>query len=61
MYVCSQVTFPENVQLIIYYFKGPGPGRYALPSTCGYNKHDITKWMNPAYSFGQKLESSSKY
>jgi len=37
---------------------GPGPGRYALPSTCGYEKHDITKRMSPSYSFGQRLESS---
>lgn len=40
---------------------GPGPGRYALPSTCGANRHDITKKMSPAYSFGQRLENSSKY
>lgn len=37
---------------------GPGPGRYALPSTCGYNRHDITKKMSPAYSFGGRLENS---
>ena len=35
---------------------GTGPGRYKLPSSCGYNKHDITKRMIPSYSFG--LENS---
>lgn len=39
---------------------GPGPGRYALPSNVGYVKHDYSKRMNPAYSFGQKLSDLSK-
>ncbi|XP_002157290.3 ciliary microtubule associated protein 1A [Hydra vulgaris] len=34
---------------------GPGPGRYALPSTCGYHNHDFTKKISPAYSFGHRL------
>ncbi|XP_002732801.1 ciliary microtubule associated protein 1A-like [Saccoglossus kowalevskii] len=38
--------------------KGPGPGRYALPSSVGFIKHDHTKHMRPAYSFGQRLENS---
>ncbi|XP_070542717.1 ciliary microtubule associated protein 1A-like [Ptychodera flava] len=38
--------------------RGPGPGRYALPSSVGYIKHDTTKHMKPAYSFGQRLENS---
>jgi len=38
--------------------RGPGPGRYALPSSCGYIKHDTTKHMNPAYSFGQRHVST---
>lgn len=38
--------------------RGPGPGRYGLPSTCGYIKHDFTKHMKPAYSFGNRLENS---
>lgn len=37
---------------------GPGPGRYKLPSTCGFQMHDFTKRMNPSYSFGQRLENS---
>jgi len=37
--------------------RGPGPGRYGLPSTCGYQKHDFSKHMKPAYSFGKKPEN----
>ncbi|XP_041082981.1 outer dense fiber protein 3-like [Polyodon spathula] len=36
--------------------RGPGPGRYGIPFTVGFRKHDPTKQMNPAYSFGMKLE-----
>ena len=35
--------------------KGPGPGRYKLPSTCGQNMHDYTQHMKPSYSFGKNL------
>ncbi|XP_065906296.1 ciliary microtubule associated protein 1A-like [Dysidea avara] len=35
--------------------RGPGPGRYALPTGVGYIKHDLSKKVYPAYSFGQKL------
>ena len=35
--------------------KGPGPGRYGLPSTCGQTAHDITQHMKPSYSFGKHL------
>jgi hypothetical protein len=37
---------------------GPGPGRYALPSSCGFLKHDFTKLQQPAFSFGHRLENS---
>ncbi|XP_043909835.1 outer dense fiber protein 3-like protein 2 [Protopterus annectens] len=30
---------------------GPGPGRYSLPPTVGYIKHDYTKYTSPAYTF----------
>lgn len=33
-------------------FRGPGPGRYQLPTTCSYLAHDFSKRRNPAYSFG---------
>lgn len=38
--------------------RGPGPGRYALPTTTGYQKHDFTKRCYPAYSFGTRLDNS---
>lgn len=38
--------------------RGPGPGRYALPSTLGSKFHDTTKRTEPAFSFGQKLPNS---
>jgi len=38
--------------------RGPGPGRYGLPSTLGSKTHDATKHMEPAFSFGQKLPNS---
>ena len=43
---------------------GPGPGRYFLPSTVGFTTHDASKKMEPAYSFGRRLElklAHSKY
>lgn len=44
--------------LIAAKLRGPGPGRYKLPSTCGYIGHDFTKYMKPAYSFGKRLGTS---
>ncbi|XP_076801282.1 ciliary microtubule associated protein 1A-like isoform X2 [Clavelina lepadiformis] len=38
--------------------RGPGPGRYALPSSVGFKTHDFTKHMKPAYSFGHRLDNS---
>ncbi|CAB4037981.1 Hypothetical predicted protein [Paramuricea clavata] len=38
--------------------RGPGPGRYGLPSTCGYISHDGTKYKAPAYSMGTRLQNS---
>ena len=35
--------------------KGPGPGAYKLPSTCGHNLHDYTQHRKPAYTFGKNL------
>ena len=40
---------------------GPGPGRYFLPSTCGYMDHDSTKQEQPAYVFGHRLSDACKY
>lgn len=46
----------QNVKLppIGASFRGPGPGRYQLPTTCSYLSHDVSKRRNPAYSFGSK-------
>jgi len=38
--------------------RGPGPGRYALPSTCGQAGHDFTKNQKPSFSFGKRLGDS---
>lgn len=38
--------------------RGPGPGRYSLPSTFGKEKADCTKHIEPSYTFGTKLGSS---
>ena len=42
----------EEVPRISAKLRGPGPARYALPSTSGYMGHDATKSRLPAYSFG---------
>lgn len=47
-------------RFVFPFFAGPGPGRYALPTTTGYQKHDFTKRCYPAYSFGTRLDNSSK-
>lgn len=33
---------------------GPGPGKYALPTTIGHNSHDARKWRQPMYSIGKR-------
>lgn len=38
--------------------RGPGPGRYQLPSSVGATAHDVTKKKAPGYSFGTKLPNS---
>ncbi|XP_032902444.1 outer dense fiber protein 3-like protein 2 [Amblyraja radiata] len=41
--------------------RGPGPGRYGLPPAIGFMGHDLTKHMNPAYTFGRKHSSALYY
>ncbi|XP_048768437.2 outer dense fiber protein 3-like [Ostrea edulis] len=36
--------------------RGPGPERYELPSTLGYQAHDCTRPKQPAYTIGKRLE-----
>lgn len=38
--------------------RGPGPGRYQLPSSVGFTAHDVTKKKAPGFSFGTKLPNS---
>ncbi|CAL1575784.1 unnamed protein product [Knipowitschia caucasica] len=38
--------------------RGPGPGRYALPPTVGYMRHDFTKPSSPAYTFHSRQSSA---
>lgn len=38
--------------------RGPGPGRYMLPSSVGSTAHDATRKKAPGYSFGTRLASS---
>ena len=33
---------------------GPGPAKYLLPGSCGFQVHDSTKKKNPAFSFGTR-------
>jgi len=35
--------------------RGPGPARYALPTTLGTSGHDATKTLDPAFTFGISL------
>lgn len=37
----------------------PGPAKYTLPTTVGYNGHDIRKNRLPAYSFGLRLPNDA--
>lgn len=49
------------IRLCVCFLLGPGPGRYGLPSMLGHENHDCRRIKNPAYSFGHRLENSSKY
>ena len=35
--------------------RGPGPAKYKLPGTTGFEKHDATKKKMPAFSFGKRF------
>ncbi len=41
--------------------RGPGPGKYYLPGTCGIQSHDPTKYTKPSYSFGTKKNHNHIY
>lgn len=48
----------EKVVQIAARERGPGPGRYGLPSMLGHQQHDCRRVRKPAYSFGHRLENS---
>ncbi|XP_060536349.1 ciliary microtubule associated protein 1A-like [Cylas formicarius] len=39
---------------------GPGPGKYLLPPVVGFERHDFTRYRNPQYSMGLRLQSIHK-
>ena len=51
---CYEYSFPLMIA-------GPGPGRYRLPACVGHSGHDPTRKTMPAFSFGKRLENSSKF
>ncbi|CAK8692727.1 unnamed protein product [Clavelina lepadiformis] len=55
---CVMTEEPKPTPVIAAKLRGPGPGRYKLPSTCGFKGHDFTQNMKPAYSFGKRLGNS---
>jgi len=38
--------------------KGPGPAKYKLPGTTGFQNHDATKKQMPAFSFGKRFKTN---
>jgi hypothetical protein len=50
-------TQPKRPQIAAK-LRGPGPGRYGLPSSVGYQQHDPTKSRKPAFLFGQRFGDS---
>lgn len=45
---------------IINIYVGPGPGKYILPSLVGYANHDPSRYRNPQYSIGLKVQKTKK-
>ena len=51
---------PKKDIMIEAKLRGPGPGRYGLPTTCGTEKHDFTQHRKPAFSFGKRFNDNDK-
>ena len=51
-------TEPSKDFMIEAKLRGPGPGRYGLPTTCGTEKHDFTQNRKPAFSFGTRFSDN---
>ncbi|XP_066503143.1 outer dense fiber protein 3-like protein 2b [Hoplias malabaricus] len=60
-YQCTLVMSEWSLFIFHISLKGPGPGRYALPSTIGFIGHDFTKAMSPAYSFHGRMSDNMYY
>ena len=56
MSVGAQAPPGKFLKTIAAMHKGPGAGKYLLPTTCGFQDHDCTRRKGPAYSFGKRLE-----
>ena len=41
--------------LVWFSRSGPGPAKYMLPPTLGYEVHDARRWRSPAYSLAKRL------
>ncbi|KAK5648542.1 hypothetical protein RI129_003434 [Pyrocoelia pectoralis] len=39
---------------------GPGPGAYMLPTTIGFDKHDISRYRNPQYTMRPRCGGGGK-
>ena len=60
---CSSLFIAQCMNIIcevVFATAGPGPGRYKLPACVGHSGHDPTRKTMPAFSFGKRLEDSSK-
>ena len=51
---------PNKDIMIEAKLRGPGPGRYGLPTTCGTASHDFTQHRKPAFSFGKRFNDNEK-
>ncbi|EDV27098.1 Outer dense fiber protein 3 [Trichoplax sp. H2] len=47
-------TTEQRTHVIAARDRGPGPAKYRLPSAMGFQSHDLTKRLSPAYSFGTR-------
>lgn len=45
-------------QVIAAKLKGPGPAKYRLPGTFGFENHDATRKRMPAFSFGKRFNTN---
>lgn len=56
--VCNIYIMSDGGPVIAAKLKGPGPAKYKLPGTFGYNNHDVTRKKMPAFSFGKRFTTN---